>query len=534
MYREKVKDTPKKVLNPKLWTGVFVFGLMGAARGLDEGLIGTTYTLPSFIARFGLEDPSLSTAERADLLSNIASMVQLGSILGALIAFWLTEKIGRLWATRQLCLVWAAGISIFLAAAPTGNIAMVYAGRFIAGVGIEQTTVVAPTYLAEIALPAIRGFRVCMFSGSVYLGIMVAYFASWSSSIHLTNSKQAQWPIPNSLHIVFSSMIFLLSFLARTLATSALERLRKLPSSHPFVQQELKAIVSQLPHTQAPLSQTPTLLTSLRALLFHAPNRNKLLITLSMQLLSQWSGASSITMYAPYYFSLIGKTSNKDQLLVTTLLGVVKFVSAVLCAIFLIDFIGRRKALGIGISLQLISLLYIAIFLGVTGNATGPDPESASGGTHPTTTTTAIKPNTHATHVAILSVYVSALAWALGWNSIQYLLPAETFSLPLRALGSSFTTTAHFATQYGNSKAVPRMLLAMGGGGTMGMFAGITGIGGLWAWWWLPEGAGRALEDGDNDDHVDGEAGMELEETENVNCRRRQAERGDGDERYRR
>jgi len=146
---------------------------MGAARGLDEGLIGTSASQKSFIAKFGLKNPDLSEAQQADLLSNITSMVQMGSILGALIAFYLTDKIGRLWATRELCFLWVLGVAIFLASAPSGNIGMVYAGRFIAGVGIGQTTVVAPTYLAETAPRSIRGLCVGAFSGAVYLGIML-------------------------------------------------------------------------------------------------------------------------------------------------------------------------------------------------------------------------------------------------------------------------------------------------------------------------------------------------------------------------
>jgi MFS family permease len=149
---------------------------MGAARGLDEGLIGTTVTQFSFIDRFGLEDASLSEHAQANLVSNITSMVQLGSILGAIIGFYLTDKLGRLKATMELCFLWVLGIAIFLGSAPSGNIGMVYAGRFIAGVGIGQTTVVAPTYLAETAPRAVRGFCVCCFAGSVYLGIMLQVF----------------------------------------------------------------------------------------------------------------------------------------------------------------------------------------------------------------------------------------------------------------------------------------------------------------------------------------------------------------------
>jgi len=74
---------------------------MGAARGLDEGLIGTSAEQPSFQKIFGLDAASgKSEEEIAATLGNITGMVQMGSILGALIAFYLTDKIGRLWATR--------------------------------------------------------------------------------------------------------------------------------------------------------------------------------------------------------------------------------------------------------------------------------------------------------------------------------------------------------------------------------------------------------------------------------------------------
>lgn len=80
---------------------------MGAVRGLDEGLIGTTTTLPSFSKQFKLEDLSLTADEQANRLSNITSMVQLGSIAGSLVAFFLTDRIGRVWAVRELVVIWS-------------------------------------------------------------------------------------------------------------------------------------------------------------------------------------------------------------------------------------------------------------------------------------------------------------------------------------------------------------------------------------------------------------------------------------------
>jgi MFS family permease len=63
-------------------------------------------------------------------------------------AFVVCDRIGRIWATRQLCVLWIIGIAIFMGNG--GSLGAVYAGRFIAGLGVGQTVVVAPVYLAEI------------------------------------------------------------------------------------------------------------------------------------------------------------------------------------------------------------------------------------------------------------------------------------------------------------------------------------------------------------------------------------------------
>lgn len=307
---------------------------MGAARGIDEGLIGTTAELEPFIRKFGLEDEHKSKHERAELLSNITSMVQMGSILGAMIAFYLTDKIGRLWATRQLCLIWVTGISIFLASSATGSIGMVYAGRckyiecmhasllsftnssiVIAGIGIGQTTVVAPTYLAETAPRAIRGLCVCAFAGSVYIGIMLAYFASWGSSIHISSATDAQWLVPNSMHLMFAGIIFTLSFFSKESprwlikvgrheeALKNLSVLRQLPDDHPYVTSEIMDINDQL-NREREATMGTTWLGPIRELFSSKANLYRFQLSVMSQLLSQWSGANSITIYVSLTSSL--------------------------------------------------------------------------------------------------------------------------------------------------------------------------------------------------------------------------------------
>ncbi|KAL6405790.1 MFS quinate transporter [Ilyonectria robusta] len=64
--------------------------------------------------------------------------------------------------------------------------------------------------------------------------------------------------------------------------------------------------------------------------------------------------------------------------------------------------------------------------------------------------------------------------------------------------------TMHFANQYGNSRAVPNMLLPTSDGGispkgTFWCFAAVTFIGGVWVFISVPETSGRSLE---NMDHL--------------------------------
>lgn len=164
---------------------------------------------------------------------------------------------------------------------------------------------------------------------------------------------------------------------------------------------------------------------------------------------------------------------------------VVKFVSAIICALFLVDVIGRKRALAIGIFLQAISMVYVAAYLTAIPGLANGDPVTPT--------------QSRAGTGAIVFIYISGFGWAMGWNSMQYLLNAEIYPLRIRAVSSSLVMCFHFVNQYGNSRAVPEMLLEPSQGGlsprgTFWFFAVITCIGGLWAWLTIPETAVLSLE----------------------------------------
>ncbi|KAF7623431.1 hypothetical protein AFLA_000024, partial [Aspergillus flavus NRRL3357] len=329
-----------RTLTAKLLCAVFSFGLLGMARGLDEGLISTTVAQPSFIHEFHLEDADLSASEKANRLSNITSMVHIGSIPGAIFAFIMCEHVGILWTMRQLCVMWAAGVIIVITAA--GSIGQVYAGRFIMGLGIGQAGVVVPIYLSEVATPTLRGLMVGTFATSEYMGIMIGYFSSWGTTMHISNNSSKQWIIPQSVQIMVAGILLLSSFSCEESprylckagrfaeGTRALSRLWNLPIHDPRIQREFEGILNQLGDTPAGTS-IQCLGRALKQLVTDKSNPSRLAFLAITQLLSQWSGATSVTTYAPKLFSLLGETGQSQKLLCTAILGAVKFVASLIC-----------------------------------------------------------------------------------------------------------------------------------------------------------------------------------------------------------
>ena len=83
IFRLKNLGEPKEVFNWRLWFAVLSFGLMGAARGIDEGLISGAFNSQDFQNYINFD--SYSEVEQANIKGNVSAMVQIGSVGGALL-----------------------------------------------------------------------------------------------------------------------------------------------------------------------------------------------------------------------------------------------------------------------------------------------------------------------------------------------------------------------------------------------------------------------------------------------------------------
>lgn len=83
IFRLRNLGEPKEVFNWRLWFAVISFGLMGAARGIDEGLISGAFDSKDF-QRY-IHYDSYSEIEQTNIKANVSAMVQIGSVGGALL-----------------------------------------------------------------------------------------------------------------------------------------------------------------------------------------------------------------------------------------------------------------------------------------------------------------------------------------------------------------------------------------------------------------------------------------------------------------
>jgi hypothetical protein len=225
--------------------------------------------------------------------------------------------------------------------------------------------------------------------------------------------------IPTSLHFIFAGIIFVLSFFQyesprylikkRRLeqAVTNMTRIRRLPADHPYIVEEIAAINGQLQEEQeATKGQGP--LGIAKEIFLIPKNLYRFYLGMGAQILSQWSGAGSITIYAVDLFALFGVKGNNESLLATAVFGVVKLVAALVCAFVLVDYIGRKSSLVSGITLQALSMIYLAAFL------TAVPPSAENGEDIPMSSSAKA-----ASKGAIFMMYLSGFGWALGWNSLQ-------------------------------------------------------------------------------------------------------------------
>ncbi|KAG9970114.1 quinate permease, partial [Aureobasidium melanogenum] len=199
------RPTPKEVYNWRVYACAAVASFASCMIGYDSAFIGTTLALPSFSKEFGWG--KLPKDDVTFIKENIVSVYQAGAFFGALGAYISAHYLGRQKSLWVFVVVFMIGAGIMLKAA-NGDLAPIYAGRVLTGLGVGGASMVVPIYISEIAPPAVRGRLVGIYELGWQIGGLVGFWINYGISETLP-SNHKQWIIPFAVQLIPGGLLAL-------------------------------------------------------------------------------------------------------------------------------------------------------------------------------------------------------------------------------------------------------------------------------------------------------------------------------------
>jgi SP family arabinose:H+ symporter-like MFS transporter len=168
-------------LNSVLLKSTGVAALGGLLFGFDTAVIsGTTGALTQV---YGLSSKSLGIT---------VSIAIWGTVVGAMLAGYFGERFGRRDSLRVMALFYLVSA---LGCALAWDWSSLVVFRFIGGLGIGGSSVLAPMYIAEIAPAKWRGRLVGLFQFNVVFGILLAYFSNYLLALAHLGATEWRWDL---------------------------------------------------------------------------------------------------------------------------------------------------------------------------------------------------------------------------------------------------------------------------------------------------------------------------------------------------
>lgn len=314
-------------LNSYLLKASIVGGIGGLLFGFDTAVIaGTTHALTEV---FGLS---------ARALGFTVSIALWGTVIGSLSAGLLGQRLGGRNALRIMAVLYLISA---LGCALAWDWYSLVIFRFIGGLGIGGSSVLAPVYIAELAPAKLRGRLVGLFQINIVVGILLAYFSNYCIGTLGLGLGEWRWQLGVAAvpALIFFIMLFGIPQSARWLVTQkrvdeARDVLRLLGNEN--YETELKEIVDSI-HLQSSQGSDS---------LFSFKYRYPIFLAITIGMFNQLSGINAILYYLNDIFAAAGFSKMSGDLQAVAI-GAMN-LCATLFAMTLIDRLGRKTLLLIG------------------------------------------------------------------------------------------------------------------------------------------------------------------------------------------
>ena len=325
-------------------------------------LMGFDASVISGVIKFIEPEFNLSKIE---LGWSVASL-SLTATLAMMFAGPLSDKFGRRVVLKYAALLYAFS-ALLSALAPTFIVLVI--ARMLAGVGVGISLILAPMYIAELSPADKRGKLVSFNQLNIVIGISVAFFTNYLI-VHLAKSdaswvetlKIREYNWRWMLGIEFFPAVlyfFMLMFVPQSPRwlimkgrfDEALKIMKKISDSETATK-VIAEIKESILLDKAPKKKTPI------KELFVPAMKLVLTIGIIIAVLQQITGINSVFFYAPMIFEQSG-IGTDAAFIQAILVGVTNVVFTIL-AMALIDKLGRKPLLAIGVSGITLSMFLLA------------------------------------------------------------------------------------------------------------------------------------------------------------------------------
>ena len=428
-------------MNKKLIQWSIAVGLGGFLFGLDTAVISGA---EQDIQRLWNLDPFYHGV--------IISMALIGTIIGAAFGAIPADKYGR-----KKTLLWI-GLLFFVSAigaalAPEEYSFMIF--RFIGGISIGASSVVAPVYISEIAPPEHRGRLGISFQFNIVLGILIAYVSNYLLE-GVGGADDWRWmlgivAVPS---LIFSAMMLFTPETPRWLLLydgDEQNARTTLALTHP----NTEAAIQEIRNSRIEKSGSEKL--------FSGQFSKPVMLAFLFAFFNQVSGINAIIYFAPRIFEMTG-LGKETALLSTAGIGIVNLLFTMLGWV-LIDQFGRRKLMYIGSFGYLISLGLITLAFFNETYANVP-----------------------------LYTFIFIAAHAIGQGSVIWVFISEIFPNTVRASGMALGSLTHWVFAALIALVFPYFAEQFGGGPIFLFFFLMMVLQLLYVWRMMPETKGESLE----------------------------------------
>ena len=430
---------------------VYVVAVVSALGGL---LFGYDTGVISGAILFIEKDYALSNI----LVGIVVSAVLIGAVIGAAIAGYLADLVGRRKMILMAAIVFILGA---IGTAFTPDVLLLIAGRIVVGLAIGIASMTAPLYISEVAPAKARGSLVSINQLAITIGIVASYLVDYAlapiqgwrymlglAAVPAIILALGMLPLPDTPR-------WLVNHSEPIKARKVLKRIR----GKEDVEKELGEIQKSLKEQKEG-----------RAELLNPLVKPALIIGVSLAIFQQVTGINTVVYYAPKIFQFAGVSSSSAAIFSTLLVGVVN-VAFTVVAIILLDRVGRRPLLLIGLAgmVSSLALLGVSFYLSSLSAFQGL--------------------------IATVGLMVYVASFAIGLGPVFWLLISEIYPLRVRGLAMSLASEANWGSNLIIALTFLTLIQLLGRSGTFWLYALV----GIFAWIFcyklVPETKGHTLEE---------------------------------------